>query len=137
MAIRMLIHAQAIDGRNVMQQVLIVQKDVVPIKPSIRLVQPRDAVSVVDDAIVSVNSGRKTCIKECNILTAKILNTIDQNGKAIVLFSINIFLAFSSVKWLVMINFPVRINSNVDAIRMEDVTTMAAKDVDDPPVPVT
>lgn len=137
MATRMLIHAQAIDGRNVMQQVLIVQKDVVPIRPIIRLVQPRDVASVVDDTIVSVNSGRKMCRKECNTLTAKILNTIDQKGKANVLFSINFVLSFSSVKWLLMTSFPVRINSNVDAMRMEDVTTMAVKDVDDPPAPVT
>lgn len=98
MATRMLIHAQAVDGRNVMQQVLIDQKDVVPMRPSIKLIHPREDASVVEDANVSANSGRKTPKKECNILTAKILKTMDQNGKANTLCAINLVLAFSSAK---------------------------------------
>ena len=92
---------------------------------------------VVDDTNVSANGGRKTSKKECNILTTKILNTIDQNGNETVLFAMKLALAFSSAICFVMTSFPVRISSNVDAMRMEDVRTMAAKDVDDPPVPVT
>jgi hypothetical protein len=94
----MLIHAHAIDGRNVKQQVLMVQKDVVPMRPSIKLNHLRDDASVVDEANVSANSGRKTPKKECNILTAKMLKTMDQNGKANILCAKNLVLAFSSAK---------------------------------------